>query len=249
MFGKGPPFRTDWVSYMNWNWVLALALTAVGGVTVTWLTGVLNRFVPCPDRSLLAVSNLLRGRRSSSTDRFRIVLCWLVEDRNGENNRTVVQAFRNVGGVELVRSAHQVGDGGALDDWEASVRKNALAVLEDWDGDVAIVGEVKKSRDVLSLWFVPGSGQGTLEQGDKIYKLEASTLGADFQEDIRAQLVVVGLTAVSPRAYSNERKRRVEGRTSGQARIRSREFLIAERSNNRSTELRFKERLETRTGS
>ena len=196
---------------MSWNWAFGLALTAIGGVTVTWLTGVLNRFVPCPDRSLLAVSNLLGIGRTNATGRFRFVLCWLVEDRNGENNRTVERAFRDVGGVKLVRSARLVGARGALDDWEASIRESALGVLEHWDGDVAIVGEVQKSGEVLSLWFVPGSGgEGTLDQGDQIYKLEASTLGADFQEDLRAQLAVVGLTAVSPRAYTDERKGALE---------------------------------------
>lgn len=195
---------------MDWKWVLEKPGAAVGAFIAAWLTGFLNQFVPCPARSLLAVQNLLRVRRTSSTDRFRFVLCWLVEDRDGKNNRTVVRAFRDVGGVELVRSARLVGAGGALDDWKASVQESALAVLEDWDGDVAIVGEVKRSEDVLSLWFVPASGKGTLEQGDRFYKLQASTLGGDFQEDVRAQLAVVGLTAVSPRAYTKERRGALE---------------------------------------
>ena len=80
-------------------------------------------------------------------------------------------------------------------------------VLEDWNADLAITGLVKKSGDVLSLWFVPRSGDGTLGRGDRPYRLDDVTLGADFHEDLRAELTSVALTAVAPLAGSKARGR------------------------------------------
>ena len=193
------------------NWLYTTALTALSGVLVTWLTGALNRLVPSPSRSFLAIRNLLKPPPPPQ-DRFRFVLCWLLNDPGGDNNRIVARAFRSVGGVQLVRSARLVAHDGALDDWQSSMRESALAVLNRWHGDVAVVGEVQKSGDVLSLWFVPRSRQGrpaqdvqgTLEHGDKVYTLQASTLGTDFHEHLRAHLAVVAHTAVSPTAYPGD---------------------------------------------
>ena len=49
--------------------------------------------------------------------------------------------------------------------------------MEKWHADLAIVGLVKTSGESLSLWFVPRSGEGTLDRGDRPYRLEDVTLG------------------------------------------------------------------------
>ena len=80
------------------------------------------------------------------------------------------------------------------------MKSGARSVLEDWNGDLAIVGLVKRPGEVVSLWLVPRQGEGTLDRGDQPYKLEDVTLGEDFHDDIRAQLTAVALAAVAPLA-------------------------------------------------
>ena len=90
------------------------------------------------------------------------------------------------------------------------MQRDAFAEMEKWNADVAIVGVVKKPKEVLGLWFVPRSGEGTLDRGDRIYKLEDATLGADFHEDLRAQLIALAWQAVSPLADTEIRSEAVE---------------------------------------
>ena len=120
------------------------------------------------------------------------------------------QAFSSVEGVTLVRSSRVVKASGAADDWRPSIRNSARKVLESWHADLAIVGLVKKSGDVLSLWFVPRMGDGTLRRGDKPYKLEDVTLGEDFHEDVRAQLAATALATVAPFAETKTQGRVLE---------------------------------------
>ena len=49
--------------------------------------------------------------------------------------------------------------------------KEARSVPEDWSADLAAVGLVKRSDEVLSLWLVSRSGEGTLGRGDIFYEL------------------------------------------------------------------------------
>ena len=118
---------------------------------------------------------------------------------------TVARAFTGVYGIELVRSGRGVAALGAGDDWLPAMQQSALAVMEKWHADLAIVGRVKKSSESLSLWFVPRSGEGTLDRGDRPYTLEDVTLGADFHDDLRAELTATALVAVAPLANTEVR--------------------------------------------
>ena len=198
---------------------------AVAFLTV-WLSGFLNQFLPSPERAwLFAINSLqdntlsaedrfrfvsLRDNTLSAEDRFRFVLCWLENDRNGDDTRIVAQAFSSVQGILLVRSARIVKASGAADAWQLAMQKNATTVLEDWNADLAVVGVVKKSGEVLSLWFIPRLGDGTLSRGDQPYKLEDVTLGKDFHNDIRAQLTALALASVAPLAETEMRGRVLE---------------------------------------
>ena len=186
---------------MKW---LGSILTAL---VLIWLTGVLNRFAPPPERALLAFWNLRRGNPRRPEDSFCIVLCWLENDRDGNGTRSVKDAFTGVEGIALFRSARIVSASGAADEWRPAIQQRAFAVLADWNADVAIVGTVKKPGEVLSLWFVPRLGDGTLDRGDRPYKLENVTLGADFHEDLRAQLSATAMAAVAPLADTEARGR------------------------------------------
>ena len=89
-------------------------------------------------------------------------------------------------------------------------------VLEDCNGELAVVGLVKDSGKVLSLYFVPRSGagthrrEGTLRRAELPYRLEDVTLGEDFHDDLRAQLTAMALEAVAPLADTETRGRVLE---------------------------------------
>ena len=59
------------------EWLGGIAGGVLTGLAVTWLSGFLNRFVPSPRRSWLAVRNFLQTKTRRPEDRFRFVLCWL----------------------------------------------------------------------------------------------------------------------------------------------------------------------------
>ena len=160
-----------------------------------------------PERVMLSLENVWRGKPQSAEDRFRVVLCWLENDPDGDNMRNVAQAFTSIEGVTLVRSAYIVAASGAADDWREAMQREARSVLERWDADLAVVGLVKQPGEALSLWFVPRSGQGTLTRGDEPYELDNAALGQDFREDFRAELTAAALVAVAPLAETETRGR------------------------------------------
>ena len=162
----------------------------------TWVMGFLNEYVPSPARTKLGLENILWSNPQPVEGRFKIVLCWLENDPDGDNTRTVEQAFTSVKGITLARSARLVVASGAADDWQPAMQEGAVEVVEAWDADLAIVGLVKQSGQVLSLWFIPRRGEGTLGRGDRPYKLKDVTLGEDFHDDLEAQLVAGALAAV-----------------------------------------------------
>ena len=190
-----------------WKWLVGIFTVVFTGFVVTWLTGFLNRYLPSPERTWLALWNLRRGNLQSPVDSFRVVLCWLENDRHGDGTRSVNDAFTGVEGITLFRSARIVSASGAAEEWRPAMQSKALAVLANWNADMAIVGTVKRPGEVLSLWFVPRLGDGTLDRGDKPYKLENVTLGADFHEDLRAQISVTAMAAVAPLAETEVRGR------------------------------------------
>ena len=189
------------------KWLLGVISAVVVALIATWSTGFLNQVVPGPARAWLVLRNLSSDNLQRPEDGFRIVLCWLQNDGSGFDTRQVENAFSGVRGIKLVRSARIVVASGASDDWREGMKASARRVLEVWNADLAIVGLVKKSGEVLSLWLVPRSGDGTLGRGDRPYKLEDVTLGPDFHDDLRAQLTSAALTAVAPLAGSGARGR------------------------------------------
>ena len=140
-----------------------------------------------------------------------MVLGWLESDSDGHDTNTVEYAFRSVPGIALVRSARIVKASGAADAWRPGMRKNASTVLASWKAELVIAGVVRKSGGVLSLWFIPREGDGTLGRGDgQPYTLEDVTLGQDFHEDLRAELAAIALAAVAPFAENESQGRFLE---------------------------------------
>ena len=85
-------------------------------------------------------------------------------------------------------------------------------MLTAWKSELVITGYVKKSGEVLSLWFIPDEGDGTLGRGGdrQPYTLEDVTLGQDFHEDLRAELAAIALAAVAPFAERESHGRFLE---------------------------------------
>ena len=189
-----------------WEWLVGVGVVAIG---VAWLKNFLNSFLPPPGRARLALANLLSSSPHPSVNRFRIVLCWLKDD-NGADGETVARALTAVRGVELVRSARLVAARGAADDWVPAMQQSAFRVLEEWQADLAIVGLVKKSGESLGLWFVPRSGDSTLDRPDPTFRLEHVTLGADFHDELHAQLTALALAPVAPLAITEVRGRKLD---------------------------------------
>ena len=182
----------------------------ITGLVASWLKGFLNQLIPSPARALLALRNSWSKPAPRAKEGFRLVLCWLWKDASGEDSERVAQAFVGVEGLTLVRSARIVSATGAHDEWRPAMKKRALRILEEWNGDLAIVGLVKKSGEVLALWFVPRVSEDTFARGDRPYTLENVTLGADFHHDLRTQLAAMALAALAPLADGERRGQVIE---------------------------------------
>ena len=190
--------------------ILGVSLLVI--LLVPWVVGAFNSYMPSPKRAFLGARNFvkkiwhyMRPQPPLSEERFHVVLTWLAGDGNGESTKPIEGAFRDIAGIHLSRSAHIVKASGARDDWEPAMHERAREILTDRQADLAIIGEVKEPKKVLSLWFVPRDGDGTLSRGDRgsNYVLKNVTLGDDFHKEFRAQIAAMALSAVAP-LVSNE---------------------------------------------
>ena len=183
-------------------WLKIIIASSLVTLVVTYLaTDFLDEYFPPAERIMLYFKNVSENKLQRSKDSFRVVLCWLENDKDGHNTKVVASAFTTVRGFTLVRSASIVKAFGTADDWEKAIQKRVDAILEDWDADLALVGTVKKRGEVLSLWFVPskGKGDGTLARGSEHpYVLENVTLDEAFHSDLSSQLAAMAFAAVAP---------------------------------------------------
>ena len=101
--------------------LLSGALTLLLGST--WWAGFLNEYLWPPERVVLSIENFLWGPPPRPEDRFRVVLCWLENDKSGDDTQIVEQAFQSVSGIELVRSSLSIRASGAADDWQPAMQE------------------------------------------------------------------------------------------------------------------------------
>ena len=134
----------------------------------------------------MALNNCWSSRSQRAEDGFRVVMCWLGKDISGHETETVTQTFVGIDGISLVRSARIDTAAGAADEWCPAMKDSARAILDNRNADLAIVGLVKQSDAVLSLWFVPRRFDDTLHRGNQPHTLKNVTIGADFHHDLRA---------------------------------------------------------------
>ena len=79
----------------------------------TWVKSFFGQFLPSPQQVRLAIYNACKTRSPRPEQRFRLVLCWLDNDRSGRDTGTVAEAFTGVEGIELVRFHRVVSAPGA----------------------------------------------------------------------------------------------------------------------------------------
>ncbi len=187
--------------------LLAIALAGSAAFLSAWWAGVFAGYLWGPEQVALWLHNVRQGALESVDDRFRVVLCWLENDPDGDNTRHVALAFTSVEGIALVRHPSVVAASGAAGDWREAMQTEARLVLEDSNADLAVVGLVREPGKALSLWFVPRWGEGTLSRGDEPYELDNAALGPDFRDDLSAELTAVALVAVAPLAETETRGR------------------------------------------
>ena len=172
-----------------------------------WLVGALNNYMFSPQRLWtalkydvpLAVLSPLPNYPPTD-NRFRFVLSWLKDDRNGVDTENVAEAFRHLPGVDLRYSAFVIPAPPPADLTAKTVQPRAQRLLDKWNADLAIVGEVSRSETALTIWFVTRHGHGTFQphyNSQYILQHAHFTLDSRFLQELRAQLVAFALTAVS----------------------------------------------------
>ena len=191
-------------------WAVGIVVTAFVAALGAWLKVLFGQFLPPTQQVRLAIANAFKTRSPRPEQRFRLVLCWLENDRSGRDTGTVAEAFTGVEGIELVRFYRVVSAAGVADDWRPAMRKGALAVLKKWNADLAVVGSVKNPGKALSLWFVPREGDGTLRRVEQPYELVNVTLQDDFHDHLRAQLTAEALSVAARLAETEMRGRVLE---------------------------------------
>ena len=146
-------------------------IAILGVVLGAWLKEFINLFLWSPQRVKLLLKNLWLDikilflvRSPNSEDRFRVVLCWLKNDKNGRDTEIVEDTLSDIGGIELIRHCRIVSASGAADKRRTEMRECIRKILDKRKADLAIFGSVNISRKALSLWLIPREGDGTLCQ-------------------------------------------------------------------------------------
>ena len=171
-----------------------------------WTKDFVHKYIPSSKWIILVIRNTISGKPPRPENSFRVVLCWLEDDKDGDNTKIVANAFTTVGGLTLVRSVRVVKAFGTADNWEKEMRESTDAVLGAWNADLAVIGTVQQTKEVLNLWFVPRVGNGTLDRGHRQpYKLKNVALDEDFHSDLSYQLATMALMAVAPLADTKVR--------------------------------------------
>lgn len=118
------------------EYLCAGTATVIATTFGAWFTGLLNQFVPSPNRTWLAIGNLRRKRSRGPDDGIRIALCWLENDSRGIGTRRVENAFAGVAGITLVRSHRCDGTAGA---------RRRVAAWEDAAGQRRVALDVRRN--------------------------------------------------------------------------------------------------------
>lgn len=189
----------------SYIWIIGVLLAFLAG----WFRNLFSILVPSPQRTILALRNLVLNGSVETRDKVRFILGWLENDYAGKNGAAVSNTFADVEGIELCRSARIVSASGAADAWRADMRRKGRTLLKVWHADIAVVGRVDKDGDALSLWFISSSDKDTLaDTSSNPYPLRFNRLPDDFVNDLNVQIRALVLTLVIHKA-TNDRRRQL----------------------------------------
>ena len=117
-------FWTEWPV-----WVIG----AGGTVLIAWLNGFLNQFLPAPERAK-ARTRKPDAEQDATHLKIGSALCCAgcKNDPKGDGTGNVAQAFTNIEGVALFRSARVVAAAGGGHEWRVAMEREARSVLDAW---------------------------------------------------------------------------------------------------------------------
>ena len=178
-----------------WKKFTTTIVTALVAGFIGWCISIVQP--PPTERIRLAWSNVGEEFAIQDHGKVRVVLTWLEEDGSGTDTQNVADALAKIESIALRRSARTVRASGAGNEWRHEMKTRAREILNAWNADLAIVGRVKKSKEVLNIWLIPNYGDGTLKENTEVYTLENVTLKRQFDDAVQQQLVAVLLTEVA----------------------------------------------------
>jgi tetratricopeptide (TPR) repeat protein len=180
----------------GWKWLIGTAAATLAVFLGAYLTGLLNVFLPGPAQ--LACSAREWFREPAPGTYFTILVANLAGDEGGRQTRLVRDVFVGQRGLDARLTCRVValGRDGGLSEAEAAAIDRGYRLLERWNADLLVWGEVKKADQELNLWFL-NRGGSTL--GAPSYSLtEKLTLPEGFSHDLGLQLEAVALAQVAP---------------------------------------------------
>ena len=187
----------------SYIWIIGVLLAFLAG----WFRNLFSILVPSPQRTILALRNLVLNRSVEARDKVRFILGWLENDYDGKNTAAVSNTFADVEGIELCRSARIVSASGAADAWRVDMRRKGRTLLKVWHADIAVVGRVDKDGDALSLWFIGSDDNDTLGQtSGNPYTLRFNRLNENFLADINVQIRALVWSLALPKATNGKRR-------------------------------------------
>jgi hypothetical protein len=174
---------------------------ALGGLVAAYGFAVALQLLPAPKFA----SDAICFARNAFHDpaprtQFTILISQLAGDTDGRQTNLVRDVFVGQRGVDARQTCHIVdfdAMGGSVAEAEVKASVDGRMLLEDWNADLLIWGEVKKADQELSLWFLGRGGGNTL--GATSYSLtENLTLPENFEADLGTQLQAVALAQIAP---------------------------------------------------
>lgn len=184
---------------------MAQVLAGLGGILglgalAAWYFGeTLKELLPAP-HEIARRLRVWRGAVVPATGtQFAILVADLDGDTDGRQTRRVRDAFLGLRGLDVNAIGRKVAlaDLGNLTEGQIEAEKRGRALLEEYNGDLLVWGEVRAADKELALWFLNRDGASTL--GAPSYMLtEKLALPVNFQEALAAQLQAMALARLAP---------------------------------------------------
>jgi tetratricopeptide (TPR) repeat protein len=192
-YKPGPWQRTR--SWIKSRWKVVSG--TLGAILMGYVVAVVNEVAPAPPlaRSLVCQWQEWRAERMPDTE-FRILITNLANDWDGRQTELVLRTFLGQTGIEVRRTCRVVEidtASGSLADAEAKATEEARALLDGWNADLVIWGEVIEKDKELQLWFVSRE-TGTAVTGRSYSLTDGYRLPLNFTDNLAQELEAVAFS-------------------------------------------------------